>query len=382
VSGRKRHDGEATGGDAAHGEASARAADARVDAHDGTEPSAVDAAGDDEARLEIDDDGSDVVAVGDDAPGLDADAISAALAGPPVPDGHRSGFAALVGRPNVGKSTLLNTLLGSKVSIVTPKPQTTRHRILGLLNRPLYQIALVDTPGIHDGHRRMLNQYMNRSATASLEDADVVVFVVEALRWTDEDERVLQRVKRANRPTVLAINKVDRAKPKSRLLPFVDEIAKRHEFAAVVPMSALKGDNLARLPDVIGGLLPEGPPMFPAEQVTDRSDRFRAAEIIREKLTMRLQEELPYGLTVEMERLEDLEDGRLAINAVIWVERPGQKAIVIGEGGALLKEVGRAARLDLNRLYGRRVHLELWVKVKENWADSAAALRSFGYEGS
>jgi GTP-binding protein Era len=303
------------------------------------------------------------------------------LSSAPVPEGHRAGFAAIVGRPNVGKSTLLNALLGSKVSIVTAKPQTTRHRILGLLNRPDYQLALVDTPGIHDGHRRMLNQYMNRSATASLDDADVIVFVVEAMRWTDEDERVLLRVKRAGRPAVLVINKVDRAKPKSRLLPYVEEIAKRHEFSAVVPLSALKQDNLARLPDVIGALLPEGPPMFPAEQVTDRSDRFRAAEIVREKLTMRLQEELPYGLAVEIERMEDLEDGRLAVNAVIWVERPGQKAIVIGEAGALLKEVGRAARLDLNRLFGRRVHLELWVKVKENWADSAAALRSFGYEG-
>jgi GTP-binding protein Era len=223
---------------------------------------------------------------------------------------------------------------------------------------------------------------MNRSATASLDDADVIVFVVEALRWTDEDERVLERVRRANRPTILAVNKVDRAQPRAKLLPYVDNLSKRFDFAAVVPLSALKRDNLARLPDVIGGLLPEGPPMFPEDQVTDKSERFQAAELIREKLTMRLQEELPYGLTVEIERQEDLEDGRLAINAIIWVERPGQKAIVIGEGGALLKEVGRAARLDLNRLYGRRVHLELWVKVKENWADSAAALRSFGYEGS
>jgi GTP-binding protein Era len=320
------------------------------------------------------------------AAGLDRDAIDAALAGlrtaAEVPAGHRAGFAALVGRPNVGKSTLLNALLERKVSIVTPKPQTTRHRILGLLNRPTYQIALVDTPGIHDGHRRMLNQYMNRSASASLADADVVVFVVEALRFTDEDERVLARVKSAGRPTVLAINKVDRVKDKPRLLPYVEQLSKRHEFAAVVPLSALKHDNTARLPDAIAALLPEGPPMFPVEQVTDKSERFQAAELIREKLTLRLQEEVPYGLTVEIERQEELEDGRLAINAIIWVERPGQKAIVIGEGGALLKEVGRAARLDLNRLYGRRVHLELWVKVKENWADSAAALRSFGYEGS
>lgn len=294
---------------------------------------------------------------------------------------HRAGFAALVGRPNVGKSTLLNALLERKLSIVTPKPQTTRHRILGILTRPEYQIAIVDTPGIHDGRRRMLNQYMNRSASASLEDADVVVFVVEALRWTDEDERVLQRIERAGRPTVLVVNKADRARPRAKLLPYLDELGRRYAFAAVVPMSALKRDNLAQLPGVVAALLPESPQLFPPEQYTDRSERFQAAEIIREKLTLRLQEELPYGLTVELEKVEELEDGRLEIHAVIWVERPGQKAIVIGEGGALLKEVGRAARLDLNRLYGRRVHLELWVKVKENWADSAAALRSFGYEG-
>ncbi|MFO0451135.1 MAG: GTPase Era [Pseudomonadota bacterium] len=297
-----------------------------------------------------------------------------------VAPGHRAGFAALVGRPNVGKSTLLNALLERKLSIVTPKPQTTRHRILGILSRPEYQIAIVDTPGIHDGHRRMLNQYMNRSAAASLEDADVVVFVVEALRWTDEDERVLDRIRRAGRPAVLVVNKVDRARPKLRLLPYIEQLTQKHAFAEVLPLSAMKRDNLARLPAVIAQQLPESPPLFPPEQYTDRSEKFQAAEIIREKLTLRLQEELPYGLTVEIERLAELEDGRLEIHAVIWVERPGQKAIVIGEGGALLKEVGRAARLDLNRLYGRRVHLELWVKVKENWADSAQALRSFGYE--
>jgi GTP-binding protein Era len=177
------------------------------------------------------------------------------------------------------------------------------------------------------------------------------------------------------------VNKADRVRPREKLLPYLDELGRKHEFVAVVPLSALKRDNVARLPEVVAGFLPESPQLFPPEQYTDRSERFQAAEIIREKLTLRLQAELPYGLTVEIEKVDELEDGRLEIHAVIWVERPGQKAIVIGEGGALLKEVGRAARLDLNRLYGRRVHLELWVKVKENWADSAAALRSFGYEG-
>ena len=294
---------------------------------------------------------------------------------------HRAGFVALVGRPNVGKSTLLNALLGRKLSIVSPKPQTTRHRILGVLTRPEYQIALVDTPGLHTGARRMLNQYMNRTAASSLADADLVAFVVEALRFDHEDERVLERIKKVERPAVLIINKVDHAKPRSRLLPYIESIAARHPFLEVVPMSALKADNAARLPPLLAAHLPESPELFPPEQVTDRSDRFLTTEIIREKLTLRLQQELPYGLTVEIERSEETPDGRLEIGAVIWVERPGQKAIVIGEGGSLLKEIGTAARLELNRLYGRRTHLELWVKVKENWADSANALKAFGYEG-
>ena len=298
-----------------------------------------------------------------------------------VPEGHRAGFAALVGRPNVGKSTLLNALLGTKLSIVTPKPQTTRHRILGLLNAPLYQIAFVDTPGLHGSHGRMLNQYMNRSAAASLEDADELVFVIEALTFAPEDEYVLERIKRTGLPTICVVNKVDRVAMKPRLLPFMNELARRYDFKAMVPLSAQKHDNIAELPGLIASLLPESPPMFPPEQLTDRSPQFRATEIIREKLMLRLQEELPYGLTVEIERWEPTEDGRIEVSAVIWVERPGPKAIVIGEGGELLKQVGKSARLSLNQALGRRTHLELWVKVKENWSDSANALRAFGYEG-
>ncbi|MEI8298461.1 MAG: GTPase Era [Pseudomonadota bacterium] len=294
---------------------------------------------------------------------------------------HHAGFVAIVGRPNVGKSTLLNTLLERKLSIVTPKPQTTRHRILGLLNRPGFQIALVDTPGLHLGGRRMLNTVMNRTAASSLADADLVAFVVEALRFTAEDEKVLQRIKGAGIPAVLVVNKVDRAQPRERLLPFIGELSELHPFLEVIPVSALKRDNIAALPVALAKHLPEGPAMFPPEQVTDRSEKFQTTEIIREKLTMRLQQELPYGLTVEIERMDETEDGRLEIGAVIWVEREGQKAIVIGEGGSLLKEVGRSARFDLNKLFGRRTHLELWVKVKDNWADSANALRSFGYDG-
>jgi len=294
---------------------------------------------------------------------------------------HRAGFVAIVGRPNVGKSTLLNALLERKLSIVSPKPQTTRHRILGLLNRPGFQIALVDTPGLHLGGKRMLNTVMNRTAASSLADADVVAFVVEALRFTAEDEKVLQRIKGADRPAVLVVNKVDRVQPRERLLPFIASLHEMHPFIEVVPMSALKSDNISALPLALAKYLPESPPMFPAEQVTDRSEKFQTAEIIREKLTMRLQQEIPYGITVEIERMDETEDGRLEIGAVIWVEREGQKAIVIGEGGKLLKEVGRSARYDLNHLFGRRTHLELWVKVKDNWADSANALRSFGYDG-
>ncbi len=306
-------------------------------------------------------------------------------AGPPdeSPEASgRCGIAALVGRPNVGKSTLLNALLGRKVSIVSPRPQTTRTRIHGVLTRPGLQIVFADLPGIHSRQPRAINRYMNRTALASLADADVNLFVIEALRWTEEDERVLGELKRAGRPIVLLINKVDRARPRDRLLPFIAEMSARAGFADIVPLSALKRANLGQLPEVIARHLPESPPLYPPEQVTDAGDRFMAAEIIREKLTLRLQQELPYGLMVEIEGLGEAEDepGKLVVQAVIWVERTGQKAIVIGKGGELLKEVGRAARLDLRRHFGRPVHLELWVKVREGWSDDEQALRRFGFE--
>ena len=301
---------------------------------------------------------------------------------PPATGAARCGIAALVGRPNVGKSTLLNALLGSKVSIVSPKPQTTRTRIHGVLTRPGLQIVFADLPGIHTKQPRAINRYMNRTALSSLADSDVNLFVIEALRWTDEDERALAELRQAGRPIVLVINKVDRAKPKERLLPFIDEIVRKADFAEVVPLSALKRNNLERLPDVIARYLPESPQLYPPDQLTDVSDRFMAAEIVREKLTRRLQEEVPYGLVVEIEGMGEAEDepGKLVIQAVIWVERTGQKAIVIGKGGELLKEVGRAARLELRHHFGKPVHLELWVKVREGWTDDESALRSFGFE--
>ena len=292
------------------------------------------------------------------------------------------GFAALVGRPNVGKSTLLNALLGRKVSIVSPKPQTTRNRIHGVMTRPGMQIVFVDLPGIHAKQPRAINRYMNRTALASLADSDVNLFLIEALRWTEEDERALARLVEAGRPILLIINKVDRARPKERLLPFIAEITQKAAFGEVVPLSALKRSNLEKLPDIIAQYLPESPLLFPADQVTDVSDPFMAAEIVREKLTRRLQDELPYGLVVEVEGIGEAEDepGKLVVQAVIWVERTGQKAIVIGKGGELLKEIGTAARLDLKRHFGKPVHLELWVKVREGWLDDENALRKFGFE--
>jgi GTP-binding protein Era len=294
----------------------------------------------------------------------------------------RCGFAALAGRPNVGKSTLLNALLGQKVSIVSPKPQTTRTRIHGVLNRPGMQITFVDLPGIHTKQPRAMNRYMNRTAISSLADVDVNLFVVEALRWTDEDERVLAALKQAGLPIVLLINKVDRAHPRARLLPYIEQIAQKAEFVEIVPITATRSASLDKLPDVIAKHLPEQPRIFPDGQVTDSPDHFMAAELIREKLMLRLQEELPYGLVVEIEGMGDSEDepGKLFVQAVIWVERAGQKAIVIGKGGELLKTVGRQARLDLKAHFGRPVHLELWVKVKEGWSDDENAMRKFGYE--
>jgi len=301
------------------------------------------------------------------------------LPGAPI----RCGIAALVGRPNVGKSTLLNALLGRKVSIVSPKPQTTRNRIHGVLTRPGYQIVFADLPGLHANERRAINKYMNRTALASLADADVNVFVIEALKFTDEDERALAKLVAAGRPIVLVINKVDRVTPRHRLLPFITELNGRARFAEVVPVSALKRKNLEPLPDLLARYLPESPQLYPADQVTDVSQRFMAAEIVREKLTLPLQDELPYGIVVEIENMGPAEDepGKLLVQAVIWVERTGQKAIVIGKNGERLKEVGRAARLDMRRQFEQPVHLELWVKVKEDWSDDAAALRRFGFEG-
>jgi GTPase len=294
-------------------------------------------------------------------------------------DDFRAGFAALVGRPNVGKSTLLNALVGEKISIVTPRPQTTRHRVLGLSNGPNYQVAFVDTPGLHHGGKRALNRSMNRTAAAALLDADIVVFVVEALRFTDEDAMVLERVRASGLPSIAVVNKVDKAKPREKLLPFVAELASRHAFLEIVPVSAAQGDNVAKLLQVIAARLPASPQMYPLEQRTDRGLEFQIAETIREKLTMELVDEVPYGIAVQIERLAE-EEGQQVVDAVIWVDRAGQKPIVIGARGERLKRIGRAARLELNERTGQRFHLQLWVKVRDDWADNAEALRSLGME--
>jgi GTPase len=298
----------------------------------------------------------------------------------PPPADFRSGFAALIGRPNVGKSTLLNALVGEKVSIVTPRPQTTRHRILGVLTSASAQIAFIDTPGLHTAARRALNRAMNRTASAALEDADLVVLVVEALHWTAADQLVLDRIVRSERMCVAAVNKIDRVRPRQRLLPYLAGLAGRHAFGAIVPVSALREENLAALVAEIAARLPLSPPLFPAGELTDRGLAFRIAEQIREKLTLELNQELPYGVAVEVEGMTEEEDGQLLVDAAIWVDRAGQKPIVIGARGERLKRVGRSARLALNGLLGRRVHLNLWVKVRENWADNARALRELGVE--
>jgi GTP-binding protein Era len=292
----------------------------------------------------------------------------------------RSGFVALAGRPNVGKSTLLNALVGQKLSIVTPRPQTTRHRVIGLLQLPQAQIAFVDTPGLHHGPRRALNRSMNRTAAAAVGEADLVLLVVEAMKWTDEDELALSRVRTVEHPAIAVVNKVDRVRPRERVLGYLAEVAARHAFSDIVPISASKGDNIEALTRLIVQRLPVAQAMFPLDQLTDRTLSFRIAETIREKLTLELVEELPYGVAVEIEQIETEEDGRKAVSAVIWVDRPGQKPIVIGAEGSRLKRIGRSARMELNHQFGERFHLTLWVKVRKDWADDARALRLLGME--
>lgn len=306
---------------------------------------------------------------------------------------YRSGSVAVIGRPNVGKSTLTNALVGAKVSITSNRPQTTRHRLLGIAtfaagkDRPAGQIALVDTPGLHKQQGKFsasaMSRVMNRAARGALEEVEAALMVVEAGRWDEEDTLAYNVLRDAGIPVVLVVNKVDRIKEKAAMLPFLAEVAQDRQFAAVHPVSALKRNGLDALVKDILALLPEQPPMFGEDEITDRSERFLAAELVREQLMRQLGAELPYATTVEIENFttEDSPKGELArIGAVIWVERESQKAIVIGKGGARLKEIGSKSRQQMEHLFGRKVFLETWVRVREGWSDDETALKAFGYE--
>jgi len=290
----------------------------------------------------------------------------------------RCGYVALVGRPNVGKSTLLNRILGQKISITSRRPQTTRHRVLGIKTRETAQLIYVDTPGIHEYSGRAMNRHMNRTASSVLQDVDVVVFLVDGVKWTRDDDLVLKKLDTIDCPVILAVNKIDLLDSRDELLPRLQELSGKYSFEQVIPISATKGDNVTALERAIETILPHAPAMFPEDQVTDRSVRFLAAELVREKLFRKLGRELPYGLTVEIESFKS-EPGITHIHALIWVERKSQKKIVIGKQGRLLKEVGIEARKDIEALIDGKVNLKLWVKIKEGWADDERALRSLGY---
>lgn len=291
----------------------------------------------------------------------------------------KAGYIALVGRPNVGKSTLLNHLIGQKISITSRKPQTTRHRILGIKTLPEGQSIYVDTPGLHADEKKALNRYLNRTAQGSLHDVDLVLWIIDRPRWHDFDAVILKMLEKAEVPVILVINKIDRLSSRDECIPFLKEASERFGFASIVPVSALRGAHLDVLERNIFDALPEREAIYPEDQISDRSERFFAAEIIREKLIRRLQKELPYEITVEIERFVDQEK-LLSLYALIWVARESQKSIVIGTGGQVLKTVGQQARHDLEKMFGKKVYLELWVKVKEGWSDDQRALQSLGYD--
>jgi GTP-binding protein Era len=291
---------------------------------------------------------------------------------------HRAGVVAIVGRPNVGKSTLLNRMVGMKISITSRRPQTTRHRIVGILTEPDAQLVFADTPGFQTAHGGALNKLMNRTVTDTLQGIDVVLLVIEALAFGAADRKLLALLPR-DLPVILVINKVDRLADKAALLPFMAELGGAGKFAEIVPVSASKGTQVGRLVDAIKAHLPEAPPLYGEDEVTDRSERFLAAELVREKLFRLLGEELPYAATVTVDKF-DTEGNLRRIHASIVVDRPGHKAIVIGKGGEKLKQIGTQARMDMEKLFGGKVHLELWVRVRSGWADSQKALKSLGYE--
>ena len=299
-----------------------------------------------------------------------------------VPDVSRCGYVAILGRPNVGKSTLLNRILGQKISITSRKPQTTRHRILGVHTSAQAQSLFVDTPGIHFGSKRALNRYMNRAALDTLADVDLLIFMVQGTRLTEADLAVLKLVQQSDTPAIAVVNKTDIVTDKTKLLPVMQQLAAAKDFIEVIPVSAQSGDQVDALLSVVEAQLPEGAPLFEDDQITDRSLRFLCAEIVREKLMRQLGDEIPYGCSVEIERFVTTLDGgreRAEIDALIWVEKDAHKAIVIGKGGSRLKKIGSDARQDLITLVGSPVHLQCWVKVKSGWTSNEQAVRSLEY---
>ncbi|EAQ31156.1 GTPase Era [Idiomarina baltica] len=296
-----------------------------------------------------------------------------------IDENKQCGFVAIVGRPNVGKSTMLNRILGQKVSITSSKPQTTRHRILGVDTEGDYQTVYVDTPGMHLEEPRAINRVMNQTASSALKDVDLILFVVENTRWNDDDVMVLEKLKKTETPIVLVVNKVDQIKDKNKLLPHLQWLSQQLSVKEIIPVSAKTGDNLEPLRDIVKGFLQSGYHFYPADYVTDRSVRFMTAEIIREKLMRFTGEELPYETTVEIEQFGQSERGTHHIHALILVEREAQKRMVIGEKGQKLKTIGTEARKDLERLLNNKVLLKLWVKVKSGWSDDERALKSLGY---
>lgn len=289
------------------------------------------------------------------------------------------GYVAIIGRPNVGKSTLLNDLVGKKLSITSDKPQTTRTQVLGIKTMGHIQVLYIDTPGLHKAEKNAMNRYMNKLASSVVTDADVIVFIIEANRWLEEDEIVLDKLKKTKAPVILAINKVDKLDDKAQLLPIIEKLQTQYPFVHIIPISATRHENVQELEDEIFKLLPEGPHFFPDGELTDKSPRFLVSELIREKIIRNTGQEVPYSTTVEVESWTE-EEKLIRINAIIWVEREGQKAIIIGKAGEKLKQIGTAARKDIETLLDKKVFLRLWVKVKSSWTDDERVLKSLGYE--
>jgi len=292
--------------------------------------------------------------------------------------GYRAGFVAVIGRPNVGKSTLVNSLVGSKISIVSSRPQTTRHRMLGIASFPEGQLVLVDTPGIHAKQSRAMNRHMNRAARGAVSDVHAAVLVIEAGRWHDDDTLAFSALKHSEIPVLLVVNKIDRLADKNALLPFIQEITAERSFHSVHLISALKNKGTADLARDLIRIMPESEPLYDEDEITDKSQRFLAGELVREQLMQRLGDELPYSATVEIEKFE-VDGSLLRIGAVIWLEREGQKAIVIGKGGERMKAISTSARIGMEKLFGSKVFLETWCRVRDGWSDDEAALRRFGY---